>query len=37
MGDSLGALQIIEVYEPSFPGCFLLKLEKGKILSEMGK
>jgi tetratricopeptide (TPR) repeat protein len=36
MGDSRGALQIIEDYEPSFPRSNLLKLEKGKILVRLG-
>jgi hypothetical protein len=36
MGDSRGALEIIEDYEPSFPRSNLLKLEKGKILVRLG-
>jgi hypothetical protein len=36
MGDSIGALQLIEDYEPSFPQSKILKLEKGKILVGMG-
>ena len=36
IGDSIGALQLIEDYEPSFPGSKILKLEKGKILVRLG-
>ena len=36
MGDSIGALQLIDDYEPSFPQSKLLKLERGKILVGMG-
>ncbi|MCK4733099.1 MAG: hypothetical protein KAT65_11645, partial [Methanophagales archaeon] len=36
IGDSIGALQLIDDYEPSFPRSKLLKLEKGKILVRFG-
>ncbi len=36
IGDSIGALQLLDDYEPSFPRSKILKLEKGKILVRLG-